>query len=311
MMPEYTELLYLKINMEKFISFCDEMQCEYIENAPLSNYTTFKVGGNCSVMCFPNSVSQLKNFFRYVNSDKLKHFILGKGSNVLFSDNGFDGVIINTTKFDDIKFLDKETIVCAAGTSLMKLCKLALENGLSGLEFAYGIPGTVGGAVYMNAGAYGGEIKDVLVNVTHITKNDEIVTKNNKDLDLRYRHSYYCNSNDLIISVELKLSKANKLDIMAKMDDFMQSRRLKQPLEYPSAGSTFKRPEGHFAGALIEQCGLKGFSIGGAQVSEKHCGFVVNKGNATTQNVMDLIEHCQKVVLDKKGVVLETEIKIV
>ena len=310
-MQVYMGLLYLKNNMEKLISLCKDINCDYLENVSLSNYTTFKVGGNCSVMCFPNTFDQLTTVFDYVTLNNLNYFILGKGSNVLFKDNGFNGAIINTTKFDEIILQDENTIFCTAGTSLMRLCKFALENGLSGLEFAYGIPGTVGGAVYMNAGAYGGEIKDVLINATHISKSNEIITKNNENLDFKYRHSYYCDSDDLIVSALFKLSKAESESIKEKMDDFLQRRKLKQPLEYPSAGSTFKRPDGHFAGALIEQCELKGFSVGGAQVSEKHCGFIINKDNATAQNVIDLIKHCQKVVLEQKGVVLETEIKIV
>ena len=187
----------------------------------------------------------------------------------------------------------------------------ALENSLSGLEFAYGIPGTLGGAVYMNAGAYNGEMKDVLVSVKHIDLNGKMGDLLQNDLHLRYRGSAYTDNGYTIISATMKLKKADKTEIKLAMDDKLQRRKDKQPLEYPSAGSTFKRPEGYFAGALIEDCGLKGYSVGGAQVSEKHAGFVINKNNATTTDVIKLIKDVQKIVYDKHGVKLETEVKII
>jgi UDP-N-acetylmuramate dehydrogenase len=211
----------------------------------------------------------------------------------------------------EIKLLDETTIYCEAGASLKALCMFALENSLSGLEFAYGIPGTLGGAVYMNAGAYGGEMKDVLYSVNHIDNDGNNGTLNKENLDLGYRHSAYTNNGFVITSAVIKLTKADKKDIKEAMDDKLQRRKDKQPLEYPSAGSTFKRPEGYFAGALIEDCGLKGYTVGGAQVSEKHAGFVINKGGATATDVMTLISDVQRIVKEKHGVTLETEVKIV
>ena len=207
--------------------------------------------------------------------------------------------------------LDETTIRCEAGASLKSLCMFALENSLSGLEFAYGIPGTLGGAVYMNAGAYGGEMIDVLVSTTHIDSNGEFGELTQENLKLVYRGSAYTDNNYTIVSAVMKLKKADKKDIKESMDEKLQKRKDKQPLEYGSAGSTFKRPTGYFAGALIEQSGLKGYTVGGAQVSEKHAGFVINKDNATATDVINLIRDVQKIVYEKHGVKLETEVKII
>jgi UDP-N-acetylmuramate dehydrogenase len=192
---------------------------------------------------------------------------------------------------------------------MMKICRLALENSLSGLEFAYGIPGTAGGAVYMNAGAYGGEMKDVLVKCEHLDSELNEGSFSGEDLQLGYRHSIYSENDYVITSLTLKMKKGNYDDIKALMDENLSKRKAKQPLDFPSAGSTFKRPDGYFAGALIEQCNLKGYCIGDAQVSEKHAGFVINKGNATTSDILKLIKHIQKTVFENKGVMLETEVK--
>lgn len=292
--------------------FAENIGAEVIKDAPMKKYTSFKCGGNASVLIIPDSVENLNKIIEFSYSKNVKPFIIGNGSNLLITDKGINGVVIRIgSKLSDIKLVDETTIYCEAGASLKSLCMFALENSLSGLEFAYGIPGTLGGAVYMNAGAYGGEMKDVLYSVNHIDENGNIGTLEKENLQLGYRHSAYTENGYVITSAVLKLRKADKKDIKEAMDDKLQRRKDKQPLEYPSAGSTFKRPEGYFAGALIEDCGLKGYTVGGAQVSEKHAGFVINKGGATSTDVITLIKDVQRIVKEKHGVMLETEVKIV
>lgn len=295
----------------KIFDLCEKIGCEYITDAMLKDYTSFKIGGVADIMVFPDKVCKLSEIVNYTFQNGIPSFVIGKGSNLLASDNGFKGVVINTCKLDSIKLVDETTIVCQSGISLSRLCRFALENSLTGLEFAFGIPGTAGGAAYMNAGAYGGEMKDVLVSCEHVLPNGETATFSADELKLGYRHSVYSDSDLVITSLTLKLNKGNSEEIKAKMDELMSKRRDKQPLEYPSAGSTFKRPEGYFAGALIEQCHLKGYTVGGAQVSEKHAGFVINKGGATSDDVLAVIEHCRDTVFNETGVTLEPEVKII
>lgn len=295
----------------EFCALCEKIGCEYSTTAKLSDYTSFKIGGKADVMVFPDTYEKIKSVVSFANEQRLPVFVLGKGSNLLVNDNGVNGIVINTCKFDKIELVDETTIVCQSGVSLMRLCRFALENSLTGLEFAFGIPGTAGGAVYMNAGAYGGVMKDVLVKCEHLDAKGESGSFEGGSLELGYRKSVYSDKDYLVTSLTLKLQKGDKEEIKAKMDDLMSRRKDKQPLEYPSAGSTFKRPEGYFAGALIEQCGLKGFTVGGAQVSEKHAGFVINVGGATAKDVNELIAHCQKVVYDNTGVTLEPEVKMI
>ncbi len=290
---------------------CEKIGCEYMTDVVLKDYTSFKIGGVADIMVFPDEVSKLSKIAAYTAENCVPVFVIGKGSNLLVSDKGVKGVVINICKLDSIKLVDETTIVCQSGISLSRLCRFALENSLTGLEFAFGIPGTAGGAAYMNAGAYGGEMKDVLVSCEHILPGGEIGAFSGDELKLGYRHSAYSDSDLLITSLTLKLQKGVAQEIKSKMDELMSKRRDKQPLEYPSAGSTFKRPEGYFAGALIEQCGLKGFSIGGAQVSEKHAGFVINKGGATAADVLGVINHCRDTVFNETGVTLEPEVKII
>ncbi len=281
-------------------------------NAPMKKYTTFKCGGNAILMITPNSFSCLSEVIDFCRKYSINPLIIGNGSNLLVTDKGINGIVIKIgAQLSKIKLLDETTIYCEAGASLKSLCMFALENSLSGLEFAYGIPGTLGGAVYMNAGAYGGEMKDVIYSVNHIDENGVVGTLSKEELDLGYRHSAYTKNGFTITSAVLKLKKADKKDIKDAMDDKLQRRKDKQPLEYPSAGSTFKRPEGYFAGALIEDCGLKGYTVGGAQVSEKHAGFVINKGGASATDVITLIKDVQKIVFEKHNVMLETEVKII
>lgn len=292
--------------------FAEKLGATVEFNAPMKKYTSFKCGGNASILITPDSSDSLQKIISYCYTKNVKPLMIGNGSNLLVTDNGIDNVVIKIgSKMSKIELIDDTTIFCEAGASLKSLCMFALENSLSGLEFAYGIPGTLGGAVYMNAGAYGGEMKDVLFSCKHIDADGNIGELLQDELDLRYRGSAYTDNGFTIVSAIMKLKKAEMTDIKAAMDDKLQRRKDKQPLEYPSAGSTFKRPEGYFAGALIEESGLKGYTVGGAQVSEKHAGFVINKNKATATDVITLIKDVQKIVFEKHGVMLETEVKII
>ena len=296
----------------EIVSFAKQHGAYVVENAPMSKYTSFKTGGNARVLIIPESAETLADLVKLCKKQGVKPLVIGNGSNLLVTDKGIDGVVIKIgSQMSSIELIGEDTVVCGAGAQLKSLCSFMLEHSLSGLEFAYGIPGTLGGAVYMNAGAYGGEIKDVLVSCTHIDSDGNIGELSGDALSLGYRRSAYTDNGFTVVSAVLKLKKGNADEIKAAMDDKLSRRRDKQPLEFPSAGSTFKRPEGYFAGALIEECGLKGFTVGGAQVSEKHAGFVINKGGATSDDILKLIEHIQKTVYEKCGVLLEPEVKIV
>ncbi len=285
--------------------------CEALREEPLSRHTTFKIGGNADVYIKVKNYSQLTSVLKECRESDVDYLILGNGSNVLAGDEGYRGVVIRLDgDFRKISLLDDTTVYCGAGATLASLCKFALNNGLSGLEFAWGIPGTVGGAVFMNAGAYGGEMKDVNYCVSHVDKNGNLGRTDREALQMGYRTSVYRTNHCIITGVTLKLQKGVPEDIRAKMDDFLGRRSDKQPLEFPSAGSVFKRPEGAYAGALIEQCGLKGKCHGGAQVSEKHAGFIINKQNATAHDVKSLIREVQTEVADKTGYTLECELII-
>lgn len=292
--------------------FAENLGAEVLNDAPMSKYTSFKCGGNASLLIIPNSIDEIKKIITFCRENGVEPLIIGNGSNLLVSDNGINGVVIKIgSKISKIELLDDTTIYCEAGASLKSLCMFALENSLSGLEFAYGIPGTLGGAVYMNAGAYGGEMKDVLYSCEHLGTNGKIGSLEKDELDLSYRRSVYTNNGYTVLSAIMKLKKADKAEIKESMNDKLRRRKEKQPLEYGSAGSTFKRPEGYFAGALIEESGLKGYSVGGAEVSEKHAGFVINKNSATATDVIKLIHDVQNKVYEKFGVMLETEVKII
>lgn len=296
---------------ETIFNLAEILGCEARKYEPMSKHTSFKIGGNADVYIKVNNLSKLSTILKECQASDVDYMILGNGSNLLVSDDGIRGVVIRLDgDFRKITLLDDTTIFCGAGATLAYLCKFALNCGLSGLEFAWGIPGTVGGAVFMNAGAYDGEMKDVVHSVSHISPSGEIGRTEKENLNFGYRTSVYRSNNMIITGVTLKLKKGNPDEIRAKMDDYMLRRSTKQPLEYPSAGSVFKRPEGNFAGALIEQCGLKGKTCGGAQVSEKHAGFIINKSNATAKDVRDLIGEIQKTVSDKTGYNLECELII-
>ncbi len=299
---------------EKLIDFEKTAQALGVRtkrNELMSAHTTFKVGGCCDIMVFVNSVESVRRLILCANVSGLDYYILGNGSNVLFSDKGFRGAIILLgADFSDITVKD-DVITAAAGASLQRVCRRALENSLSGMEFAYGIPGTVGGAVYMNAGAYGGEIKDIVSQVTCVNVRGEIITYKADELNFAYRSSRFSDSGEIILSADFKLQTGDSSSIKARMDELMERRKSRQPLEFPSAGSAFKRPEGTFAGLVIEQSGLKGYTVGGAQISEKHANFIINRGGATADDIMKLISDVKRTVKEKTGYELECEIRII
>lgn len=298
-------------NLTHLIDLFKELKCEYCTDEPMSSHTTFKIGGNARLLVYPENEEQISRIVKCAKDNGVRLVTVGNGSNLLVADEGIDAcVMVLDQRMGDIRLIDDETIYAPAGVMLIKLCRFALEHSLSGLEFAYGIPGTCGGGAFMNAGAYGGEMKDVLYRCDHIDSNGEAGYLEGDDLELSYRHSAYYDNGCVITGLYLNLKKGDKDEIKAKMDDLLSRRKAKQPLEFPSAGSTFKRPEGYYAGALIEECGLKGKSVGGAQVSEKHAGFVINKGNATCNDVLELCRFCSDTVFKEKGVKLEMEIRV-
>lgn len=278
---------------------------------PMSGHTTFRTGGPADIFIMPKSLEEVTASIEILQKHHIPILVIGNGSNLLVSDKGIRGAVLHIGgRMSEIS-VDGETIYAQGGVLLSTLSAKAAENSLTGLEFASGIPGSLGGAVTMNAGAYGGEMKDVLVSTEVLTKDLEVKTILAEDLQLSYRHSVLPEKDYILLNATLRLKKGNLDEIKNRMKELGEQRREKQPLQFPSAGSTFKRPEGYFAGKLIQDADLKGKSIGGAQVSEKHAGFVINKGNATTQDILDLISFCQQTVFDKFGVSLETEVKIV
>ena len=298
----------------KYLSFDNKLKekgIAFICDEPMKKHITFKLGGNAKRFVTVNNECELKTVLSAVNESYLRYFILGNGSNMLVCDEGFDGVVITLGgEFSEIKLLSESEISCGAGASLSSLCAFARKNSLSGLEFAWGIPGSAGGAAYMNAGAYGGEMKDVLASCEHIDKNGNKGSFSGEELSLGYRKSVYTDKDFVITKLILNLKKGDYDEINSKMGELMDKRKSKQPLEYPSAGSTFKRPEGYFAAALIEECGLKGLSVGDAEVSVKHSGFVINKGKASCSDVLNLIEKIKAIVKEEKDVELECEVKL-
>ena len=297
---------------DKVYKLSSELGCKAEYDVPMSGYTTFKTGGNAALMVTPCSDEALSLVLKCCYENGISPLIIGNGSNMLISDKGVNTVVINMCRDNScIKYLGDGIIECDAGVTMSKLCNFALEKGLTGLEFAFGIPGSAGGAAYMNAGAYGGEMKDVLAECRHIDMNGNCGSLKGEALELGYRTSAYEKNGFVITKLIIKLMDGNKQDIKAKMQEFLQRRKDKQPLEYPSAGSTFKRPQGYFAGQLIEECNLKGKCVGGAQVSEKHAGFIINKGGATSQDVLDLIDLVKNTVKKEKGVELEPEVRLI
>jgi UDP-N-acetylmuramate dehydrogenase len=276
----------------------------------MKKHTSFRIGGPADLFVLPETFEQTAQIVRICRENQAPFYVIGNGSNLLVSDQGYHGVVIQIYKNLSEVGVEGDTITAQAGAMLSVIAKRALEHSLTGFEFAAGIPGTIGGAAVMNAGAYGGELKDVLVEVTVLTGEGEIVNVPAEELQLGYRHSVIPQNGWIVLGAKLKLKKGDSEAIRSRMEELREQRVTKQPLDRPSAGSTFKRPEGHFAGKLIMDAGLRGFTVGGAQVSEKHCGFVINTGDATAADVYTLIQEVSKRVKAQTGVELEPEVKM-
>lgn len=292
-------------------TFLTNNNIPFLENESLKKHTTFKVGGDAKNLAMPENKTQAAALLAFVKENGIKYYIIGRGSNVIFQDSGFDGIVIKTANMQRIEYIDETTVYAGAGVPLNVLCKSLQEHSLEGLEFCYGIPGNVGGGLFMNAGAYGGEISNAVYEVEYIDENGDFKAISVDECEFGYRHSVFQKKNWFITGCVFRLKKGDKDKILSFMEDIMQRRIDKQPLDKPSAGSSFKRPVGYFAAALIEQCGLKGCSVGGAQVSEKHSGFIINKGDATCRDIVQLAEHVERVVFEKTGVAIEKEMIIV
>lgn len=298
--------------IQQLAEYAQSLGCEARFDEPMSRHTTFRIGGPADLFLTVNNVPALQKICSQAKLDGIRLFLLGNGSNLLVSDAGIRGAVLTLGgELKEISLCGETSIICGAGASLSSLCIFARAHSLTGLEFAWGIPGSVGGAIFMDAGAYGGSMADVTLACSHITKSGETGTQQQAGLSFGYRHSCYMESGYFITSARLGLQHGRQEAIAARMDNLAGRRSAKQPLELPSAGSVFKRPEGHFAGALIEQCGLKGRRVGGAAVSEKHAGFIVNLGGATCADVQNLIEIIQENVFRETGIRLECEIKAI
>lgn len=295
------------MSLEALKEFCKENSVAFKINEPMSCHTSFKIGGAADIFISVGSPSELSAVFKKCGELDIPRLVIGKGSNLLVSDSGVEGAVISLLNMNEISVKGEE-IICGAGAALSDACRAALDNSLTGLEFAYGIPGSIGGAVYMNAGAYGGEMADVVLSAECLMPDGAIVKVNASQMNFGYRKSVFKENGMTVLSATLGLKKANKKEIQEKMDDYICRRKSKQPLEYPSAGSFFKRPTGYFAGALIEKNGLKGETVGGAQVSEKHAGFIINRGGATCEDVKKLGKAVSDKVFAAEGVRLEPEV---
>ena len=285
-------------------------QVEILVAEPMKNHTTFRIGGPADALALPKTPEEVAEVVRFCHEHAQPYYVLGNGSNLLVSDEGYRGIVLQLYRnFNDIQ-VNGEMITVQSGAMLAAVARTAYQNGLTGLEFASGIPGTIGGAVVMNAGAYGGEMKHVLREVTVLTKEGEVLAIPAKALELGYRTSVIPKNGWIVLGAVLQLKKGDPEQILARMEELKEQRITKQPLDLPSAGSTFKRPEGYFAGKLIMDVGLRGFTVGGAQVSEKHCGFVVNRGDATAADVWELICEVKRRVKERTGVELEPEVKL-
>lgn len=288
--------------------FCTENGIRFEQNLPLSDYTTFRIGGVADVAVFPKNTEQMADLIRFIHQNNLRHFVLGRGSDILADDEGYRGILILTREMNEL-YREENRIFAGAGCSMTSVSNLARKEGLAGLEFLHGIPGSIGGGVFMNAGAYGFEISTNIESVEWVSPDGEIHRTPGSALEFAYRHSYFTDHAGIVCSAVFSCEPGDPSEIGAIISDLDSRRREKQPLEYPSAGSAFKRPEGHFAGKLIEDAGLKGYSVGGACVSEKHAGFIINTGGATACDVKTLIDHVTKTVLDQTGIRLEPEIR--
>ena len=301
-------MLWFEALDKKLEEYLPDLRVE--KDEAMSRHTSFRVGGPARRMAFPVTKEQLVILTGLAQECDARVVVIGNGTNLLAADEGLDALVINTSELCEIRKIDEVTLEADAGVSLARLATFACGEGLSGLEFAHGIPGTLGGAVCMNAGGYDGEMKQVLLSATALYE-DGIRTLSAEELELSYRHSVFSHTDAIVLSARVGLVKGDETQIRDKMRELMERRKKSQPLEYPSAGSTFKRPVGYFAGTLIDQAGLKGTRVGGAEVSEKHAGFVINRGGATCRDVEELIAKVQSVIREKNGVELEAEVKIV
>ena len=285
---------------------------DFFYDEPMKNHTSFCVGGPAKLLIKPRDEEALVEILKSIRKNNYKYYILGNCTNIIVRDKGFDGIIIKLkNKLNDVKKVSNKEIYAGTGASMKKISEFAMENSLTGLEFAHGIPGSLGGAIVMNAGAYDGEIKNVVKSVRLLDENLNVIEVPGDEMNFSYRHSLVQERGLIVLGATFSLEDGDKNKIREKYEDFDQRRADKQPLDMPSAGSTFKRPTGYFAGQLIDDSGLRGFTHKGAGISEKHCGFVVNKNKATAQDVLETIEIVQKVVHDKFGVTLEREVKII
>ena len=301
--------------MNQFENFSNKLskllkEEDIVINEPMKNHTSFKVGGPADILVCPKTFEEVVNVIKLCNDENIRFYILGKGSNLVVRDGGFRGVIIKLTKLDSIK-VQGEMVTVQCGADLCKVSDAALIHDLTGFEFACGIPGTVGGAVTMNAGAYNGEVSQVIYSAIVVDKEGNLLNLDKDQLDLGYRTSAVQKHGYTVLEVSFKLIKGNHEKIKNRIGELTRRREEKQPLEYPSAGSTFKRPEGYFSGQLIEECALKGYSIGGAEVSQKHAGFIINKGGATAKDILSLIEYVQATVKERFNVELHPEVRII
>lgn len=299
------------LKYENLRNIFEQKNCKILKNEPLSDHTTFKIGGPADLFAEVPNQEILVDLLKYIRDNNIPFFIIGNGSNLLVADDGFRGIVIKLSdSFNNIKMISQNKLECRCGASLAKVCVTALQNGLSGLEFAWGIPGSCGGAIYMNAGAYNKDLDSILESSTHVTPDGNIQTIAHNQMKLSYRKSIYTDKNYVVISMILNLTPGNPDEIRKKMYENIKKRKSKQPLEYPNCGSVFKRPSGgYYAGSLIEQCGLKGKSIGGAIVSTKHAGFILNYKNATCKDVIELIKHIKQTVFNNTGIMLECEVR--
>jgi UDP-N-acetylmuramate dehydrogenase len=300
--------------MEKYVELIRHLyevidRTNVLIDEPMKNHTSFKVGGPADILVTPEDTLEVQAIIKICKENKVKYYLIGNGSNLIVRDGGIRGVVIKLTKLDKIE-VEGNKIIAQSGASLQSVAQLALDNALKGMEFASGIPGSIGGAAAMNAGAYDGEMSMILESMLAINNDGEFLNLTNGEMELSYRSSAILKHEYAVVKVTLSLHEGDKEVIKARMDTLAKKRSDIQPLEYPSAGSTFKRPEGYFSGKLIQDCNLKGFSIGGAQVSEKHSGFIINKKDASAKDILDLIALVQDKVKEKFGVELSTEVRI-
>ena len=296
------------ISIEDLYRIVDKESVEV--DALMSKYTTFRIGGPAKYLVSPKTIDEIKDIIKLCKESNSKYYIIGNGSNIIVKDKGYSGLIIKLSKNFSHYKIEDNLIKAMGGILLSQVARIAYDNSLKGLEFASGIPGTLGGAIAMNAGAYGGEMCNSVISAKVLDEDGNVKTLSNKELEFEYRKSKVSKENLIVLEATMELEKGKKEEIQALMEDFAERRRSKQPLEYPSAGSTFKRPEGNYAGKLIMDAGLAGYRIGDAQVSKKHCGFVINTGKATANDIITLMEDVKEKVQDKFGIILEAEVKI-